>query len=75
MITLFPISAAILQNMRAYDAVLENFSKPLMEQVTQYQLFDDGSLAVDQKTKSYYQYIDFTSMTEYLFVCIAGLSD
>lgn len=67
---IFPISSIMLQNMHDYDAALESFSKPLLAVVTHYDLADDGVMAVKQESKSFYQYIDFTSMVEYLFACI-----
>lgn len=67
---IFPISAVMLQNMHEYDQILELFSKPLMNQITQYDLSDEGTLTVNQTTLSYYKYIDYTKMAEYLFSCI-----
>ncbi len=66
----FPISAIILQNIRSYDAILETFSKPLMSLITNYNLNNNGILIVDEETKHFYQYIDFTDFAEYLFQCI-----
>jgi Fic family protein len=66
----FPISYIMLQNRHAYDALLEIFSKPLLYVLTKYDLKEDGSMSVHQETKSYYQYIDYTWMAEYLFRCI-----
>lgn len=68
---IFPISALMLSNMYAYDTALESFSKPLLSVLTHYDLTDDGLMTVRQESKSYYQYIDFTAMAEYLFSCIA----
>lgn len=67
---IFPISAIILQNIRSYDAILEIFSKPLMSLITKYNLNNNGILTVDEETKHFYQYIDFTNFAEYLFKCI-----
>ncbi len=67
---IFPISAVMLQNIREYDNVLEMFSKPLMHEITKYNLSDDGILTVQQPTHNYYKYIDYTKMAEYLFECI-----
>lgn len=67
---IFPVSSIMLKNMHAYDAALESFSKPLLSVLTNYYLSEDGSMTVNQDSKSLYQYIDFTIMTEYLFTCI-----
>ncbi len=66
----FPISAIILQNIRSYDAILETFSKPLMSQISNYHLDNNGVLTVNDETEHFYQKIDFTNFTEYLFECI-----
>jgi len=67
---IFPISAVMLQKMREYDRALESFSKPLMDLITQYQLSNEGFLSVQQSTDSYYPFIDYTHLAEYLFGCI-----
>lgn len=67
---IFPVSAVMLQKMKEYDQVLESFSKPLLENITDYLLTNEGVLIVKQDTKSYYQYMDFTYFAEYLFECI-----
>lgn len=67
---IFPVSAIMLKNMSAYDSILEAFSKPLLLALTKYDLSDDGTMKVLQKSKSFYQYIDFTFIAEYLFACI-----
>jgi hypothetical protein len=66
----FPISRAIVRDTNRYDKTLESFSKPLMEMITQYKLNDIGEMDVQQNTKDYYSYIDFTSIAEYLFECV-----
>ena len=67
---IFPVSAVMLQNINEYDHILELFSKPLLNEVTNYNLSNDGSLTVNQPTLNYYKYIDYTKMAEYLFECI-----
>ncbi|MDR3491836.1 MAG: Fic family protein [Gammaproteobacteria bacterium] len=67
---IFPISSIMLHNMHDYDSVLESFSKPLLSVLTKYDLTEEGIMTVQQDSKSYYQYIDFTFMTTYLFSCI-----
>lgn len=67
---IFPISSTILKNIHDYDAILESFSKPLLSVLKKYDISEDGVMTVNQDTKSYYQYIDFTFIAEYLFSCI-----
>jgi hypothetical protein len=67
---IFPVSAVMLKNIRQYDAVLERFSKPLLQAINHYELNDLGELSVFEETKIHYQYIDFTLYVEYLFACI-----
>lgn len=66
----FPVSSVMLNNMHEYDQVLEIFSKPLLSVLTKFDLSDEGRLTINQDSKCFYQYIDFTLMTEYLFKCI-----
>lgn len=66
----FPISAIILQHIREYDSILESYSKPLLDVVSNFHLDNDGILAIHQETKQFYQSIDFTHISEYLFSCI-----
>jgi hypothetical protein len=42
----------------------------LLSELSQYDLTDEGIMIVNQDTKKYYQYVDYTAMTEYLFECI-----
>ncbi|MGA2655717.1 MAG: Fic family protein [Gammaproteobacteria bacterium] len=67
---IFPVSAVMLQKMKEYDQILESYSKPLLENIKNFDLTDEGVLTVKQATKAYYQYIDFTHFAEYLFECI-----
>lgn len=67
---IFPVSAIMLKNMYDYDSILESFSKPLLEILTNYTLSDEGVMSVNQDSKMYYQYLDYTYITEYLFQCI-----
>lgn len=67
---IFPVSSVMLKHMHDYDEVLETFSKPLLTVLTDYFLSNDGVLEVKQESKSFYQYMDFTRMAEYLFSCV-----
>lgn len=63
---IFPISAAMLNNMSAYDAALESFSKPLMPLIN-YTLDEDGQMRVNNETAIHYRYPDMTVIAETLF--------
>lgn len=67
---IFPISAIILLNIKHYNEVLEHFSKPLMSCIFSYDVDEQGVLEIQQKTKSLYQYIDYTTQAEFLAECI-----
>ncbi len=63
---IFPVSAVMLRNMKAYDASLEAFSKPLVRLI-EYDLDEDGILTVRNKTALWYRYMDMTPQVEALF--------
>ena len=63
---IFPVSAAILKHLAAYDASLESFSRPLMALV-EYLLDEQGRMTVQNETATWYRYIDLTAQTEALF--------
>ena len=67
---IFPISATILKNMQEYDDVLESFSKPLLDLLKQYEFDEKGKLTVYGNNRSYYAYVDYTRMVEFLFACV-----
>jgi hypothetical protein len=67
---MFPISATILSDMQRYNEILEQFSKPLMSLLLDYDVNDDGVLTVKQETVQFYKYIDYTVQAEYLALCI-----
>ncbi len=68
--TIFPVSATMLQNMKAYNDALECFSKLLLTCIPDYDLSDQGELTVPVSTRRLYQFIDYTAITEYLYACI-----
>ncbi len=63
---MFPVSAAMLKNIAAYDASLEAFSRPLLPFID-YALDDQGRMTVHNDTGNFYRYIDFTAQAEALF--------
>jgi Fic family protein len=65
----FPVSAAMLREMSAYDRILESFSSAIHPFI-QYAMDAEQQIAVSNETADLYRYFDATSQTEYLFDCI-----
>jgi hypothetical protein len=65
----FPISAAMLRDMAAYDRVLEAFSRAIAPFV-QYEMDTEHRISVLNETADLYRFFDATRQTEYLFDCI-----
>lgn len=65
----FPVSAAMLRNMVAYDRALESFSQAIAPFV-QYNLDADQKMTVANETGGLYRFFDATPQAEYLFDCI-----
>jgi hypothetical protein len=63
---IFPVSAAIRRDRRAYDEVLETFSKRIMPHVD-WQLAADGPVTVRNETRHLYRSFDATPHAEYLY--------
>lgn len=63
---IFPVSAAMLDDPRAYDASLEAFSKPLLPLI-KWSFDEDREMHVEQDTSDLYRSIDCTAMAEALF--------
>lgn len=68
---IIPVSAHMLNNMKDYDAVLENYSKPLMLNI-KYNLSNKGEVVVINKNEieGYYRYPDLTDQCIYLTATI-----
>ena len=66
---IFPVSSVMLNNIKEYNAILERFSKPLMQRID-YGSNKEGELDVKGSTDLFYRYIDYTSFAEYLFDCV-----
>jgi len=66
---LFPVSAAMLRDRRAYDQVLEGFSGSIMPFI-QYDLDQERGMTVQNDTATLYCYFDATAQAEYLYWCI-----
>jgi hypothetical protein len=67
---IFPVSAAILRDLPAYDRVLESFSKPLMER-TEWTLDERQRLKASGNDDHLYRYFDATETALYLYDRIA----
>jgi hypothetical protein len=63
---IFPVSALMLKQPRRYDAMLESYSRPVMEHV-EYRFEDAGSLTVTNETAALYRYPDMTWIAERVF--------
>jgi Fic family protein len=67
---LFPVSAAMLRDPKAYDAALNAFSGKIMPKV-EYEMDDQQRLTVLNKTDILYRYYDATPQVEYLYEAVA----
>ncbi|BBK44056.1 cell division protein Fic [Allostella vacuolata] len=67
---IFPVSAAILRDRRAYDEVLESFSRPLLD-FAQWRWTVDREIEVTNDTGDLYRYFDATAFAEYLYDRVA----
>jgi len=67
---LFPVSAAMLRDPKAYDAVLNAFSGKIMPKV-EYDMDEQQQLTVLNKTDRLYRYYDATAQAEYLYEAVA----
>ena len=63
---IFPVSAAMLDDPRSYDASLETFSKPLLPLI-KWSFNSDREMHVEHDTSDLYRSIDCTAMAEALF--------
>ena len=66
---IFPVSATMLKDRISYDKALEDFSKPLILLID-YSFGSDSFMIVKNNTEDYYQFIDLTKQSEYLYNCI-----
>lgn len=66
---IFPVSAAILQNIVEYQQVLETYSLPRLALID-WETTHDHNVAILNDTIDLYRYYDLTPQTEFLFDCI-----
>jgi Fic family protein len=65
----FPVSAAILESLESYRAVLENYSHRLLR-VVEWEPTKDGNVNVKSDTTDFYRFFDATSHAEFLYECV-----
>ncbi len=64
---IIPVSAHMLNNIKDYDNILENYSKPLLQRI-KYNKKDDGEIEVvnPDEVEGYFRYPDLTNQCIYL---------
>ena len=65
----FPVSAAILDRIDAYRAVLEDYSRRLLPLV-EWEATKDQNIRVLNETADYYRFFDATPHAEFLYACV-----
>lgn len=65
----FPVSAAIYRERPRYTAVLESYSRPLLDFI-EWEPTPQGSVRVLNDTADYYRYFDATAHAEFLYECV-----
>ncbi len=67
---LFPVSAAIVRDLKSYDAVLETFSTAIRPFID-WRWTAEHEIEVDNDTANLYRYFDATPLAEYLYTKVA----
>lgn len=65
----FPVSAAILEKIDTYKAVLEDYSRRLLPLI-QWEPTADGNVNVLNDTGDFYRFFDVTPHAEFLYACV-----
>jgi hypothetical protein len=65
----FPISAAILERLDAYRAILEGYSRRLLPAID-WRPTADGNVEVLNDTADFYRFFDATPHAEFLYACV-----
>ena len=65
----FPVSAVMLRERKAYDNVLEGYSKSILPFI-EFTLNDKGEMTLDGETVDLYRYWDATVFAEFLYHCV-----
>ena len=66
---IFPVSAAILENIKDYRNVLQSYSHPVLDFI-QWEITQNNNVEVLNETIDYYRYFDATVQSEFLFDCV-----
>ena len=67
--SVFPVSAAMLNNLAAYRSVLKSYSKPLLDWI-EWRVTEDNNIEALNDTADFYRYFDATAQAEYLYSCV-----
>lgn len=70
----FPVSAAILEQIDEYRRVLEEYSRRLLP-VIQWAPTEDGNVIVSNDTADFYCFFDATPHAEFLYACVKRTID
>lgn len=70
----FPVSAAIYREIPRYTAVIESYSRPLLEFI-EWKPTPEGNVRVLNDTADYYRYFDATAHAEFLYGCVEETVD
>ncbi len=65
----FPVSAAILERLDVYRAVLEDYSRRLLP-VIDWRPTEEGNIEVLNDTADFYRFFDATPHAEFLYACV-----
>jgi hypothetical protein len=71
---IFPVSAAILNDIVSYRKVLEHYSHPLLDMI-EWKETKDHNIEVINETIDYYRYFDATKQAEFLYDCVQETID
>ncbi len=66
---IFPVSAAILNNIEDYRKTLEAYSHPLLDFI-EWEQTEKNNVKVLNETADYYRYFDATKQAEFLYDCV-----
>lgn len=67
----FPVSAAILRDVREYRRVLESYSRPLLSCID-WRPTPEGNVEVLNDTAPWYRYFDATAHAEFTYKCVGA---
>jgi hypothetical protein len=67
---LFRVSAIMMRDRSRYDEILEGFCQSISPYID-YEMYQDGSLVVNNQTAHLYRFWDATRFAEYLYDCVA----